>query len=375
MRISPVKTPVAAAPAFKAKIIDGHAHLGKWGDKYYGVEMLDKFIKEPININVDGVKSQDTLEKMIVSSAFAITDNGRTADELTGNEQMLKMIEGKKEYVPIAVCQPNKTGGDISKLEELFNKYPEKFKGLKFHPTALPMENENDFMKAYEPYMKFAQKKKLPCFFHCQGGQASAWNIYDLAQKTPEVPVILGHSGSIANGENINRENAIKVFEDALKTKKANIYMDLSWVDWSEQGFPSKEQPNIKRILTVAKENNGLNKVMFGTDAPLGCFGEWESPHFNNKTCYSDTVNFIKKTVSNMFGRESKKVNNKIFYENASQLYLNTLSPKQKLIKKGSIAAGAVLLCAAGAAFFLKNNSKSGTSNTELKSKINTRKK
>ncbi len=373
MRINPVKSP-GIATAFQAKIIDGHTHLGKWGDNHYSIESLDKFVKEPINISIRGIKSQDTIEKMVVSSAFVLSDNGRSTDELSGNEQLLKIIDKKKEYIPIAVCQPNKTGGDTSKIKQLFENNPNKFKGLKFHPTALPMDNERDFFKAYEPYMNFAKNKKLPCFFHCQGGQADAWNIYELAQKTPEVPVVLGHSGSIANNEIINRENAIKVFEDSLKTKKANIYMDLSWVDWNEQGFPSQEQRDIKRILTVAKENNGLNKVLFGTDAPLGCFGEWESPHFNNKTCYENTVSYLKTTIADLFGKNAPKVMNNVFYENSRKLYGCSMVNKNNMIKGGGILAGAIVL-ATGAAALIKKNRNSGTSDTELKRKINSRKR
>ncbi len=343
MRISAVNSTYNAAPAFQAKIIDGHAHLGEWGNNYYGIDKLDKFVKSPIDVNVNGVKTQDTIEKMVISSAFVINNHGNNADELTGNEAMLKMIKGRKEYIPIAVCQPNKTGGNTSKIEELFNKHPKVFKGLKFHPTALPLDNDADLLKAYEPYIKFAEKKKLPCFFHCQGGQADAWRIYEIAQKAPDVPVILGHAGSIANNETANRENAIKVFEDALKTKKANIYVDLSWVDWNNDGFPSKNQPDVKRILKIASDNKGLDKVVFGTDAPLGCFGEWESPDFNNKTCYSDTVSNLKKTIAEMFGKDAKKVTQKVFYDNANKLYSN---PLQRNLKKYGLAAAGLVVAA-----------------------------
>ena len=341
MRISTVNSVSNVVPSFQAKIIDGHAHLGAWGNNNYGLDKLDIFVKSPIDVNVNGVKSRDTITKMIVSSAYVLNNHGNSADEISGNEQMLKMIEGRKEYIPLAVCQPNKTNGDTSKIEELFNKKPKVFKGLKFHATALPLANDNDFMKAYEPYINFAQKRKLPCFFHCQGGQADAWKIYELAQKAPKLPIILGHSGAIDQEGRINRENAIKVFEDALKTKKANIYMDLSWVDWTEQGFPSKKQPDIKRILKIAHDNKGLNKVIFGTDAPLGCFGEWESPHFDNRTCYSNTVSNLKKTISDMFGKDAGKVNHKIFYSNAENLYSN---PLKNHIKKFGLAASGLVV-------------------------------
>ena len=355
MRIIPVVSGRGANPAFQAKIIDGHAHLGKWGERTYGVDNLDKFIKSPIEVVVNGQKSTDTIEKMVVSSAFALADKGNFADELTGNEKMLTMIEGRKEFIPLAVCQPSKTNGDITNIKELFNRHPNTFSGLKFHPTTLPLENDADFLKAYEPYINFAKEKNLPCFFHCQGGQADAWKIYELAQKAPEVPFILGHSGSLAGEGRVNRENAIKVFEDALKTKKANIYMDLSWVDWLDSGFPSKEQPDTRRILDIAYNNNGLGKVVFGTDAPLGCYGEWESPHFNNKRCYSDTVSYLKTTISQLFGKDAEKVSKQIFYSNSKKLYMKKGLFVSPLAKAGAAIAGVVAVGAIGAAAVNKN--------------------
>ncbi len=337
VKVASVNSVYGTAPAFQAKTNDAHVYLGRWGEKNYGIDKLDKFVKTPIDVYVNGVKAKDTIEKMIVASAYVLSDQGNTADEIVGNEELLKMIEGRKEYVPIAVCQPNKTMGDTSKIEKLFNKHPKVFKGLQFHATALPLANDGDLMKAYEPYIKFAEKKKLPCYFHCQGGQAGAWPIYELAQKAPKLPVILGHSGSKAGEGNSNRENALKVFEDSLKTKKANIYMELSWVDWSNQGFPSKDQPDVKRILKIAHDNNGLDKVLFGTDAPLGCFGEWESPHFNNRTCYSDAVSSVKQTISDLFGKEADSVTDKVFYKNVEKLY--TDSPLNKVNKLKSVAS------------------------------------
>lgn len=327
--------------SFQAKIIDAHAHLGKIWDKNYGIDSLDKFIKEPISVHVNNVTTKDTIEKMIVSSGSAVTGE---LDELVGNKQLLGIIRGRKEYLPIAVCQPAKTAGNISNIKKLFEAHPE-FSGLKFHPTFMPIQGDVNFTNAYLPYMEFAKSKNLPCLFHCQGGDADAYKIYELAKKTPKVPVILGHSGSTAGEGIINRTHAIEVFEKALTKKDANIYLDLSWVDWTDQGFPQKNQPDVKRILNIAKENNGINKILFGTDAPLGCFGEWESPHFNNKTCYSDAVSYFKQSISDVFGKDAEKVSNKIFYENANNIFKP--SSKPSIAKNAIIAFAGVAFLAA----------------------------
>lgn len=370
MRVNSINSSLAAKPAFKAKIIDGHAHLGRWDKNNYGIDKLDKFVNSTLNISINGQKSTDTIEKMVISSAFVLENKGNSTNEIAGNEMLLDMIKGRKEYIPIAVCQPNKTNGDTTNIRKLFETHPNQFKGLKFHPTALPLANDSDVIRIYTPYIDFAKEKKLPCFFHCQGGQADAWKIYELAQKAPELPFVLGHSGAVDAEGRVNRENAIKVFEDSLKTKKANIYMDLSWVDWDNQGFPSKEQPDVKRILTVARQNNGLDKIVFGTDAPLGCFGEWESKDFNNKTCYEDAVSRFKTTIKNMFGNKSEKVIDKIFYSNAKKLYsIKEVSGKLKFAKGGSAAVGLAAFCALGTALLNRNSDTTGIDH-KLRNKI-----
>ena len=320
--------------AFQAKIFDGHAHLGKIGGTDYNISNLDKFVKSPLNIKVDDVKSVDTIDKMVVSSGYAIIGE---ADEIAGNEKVLEMIKGRKEYVPIAVCQPNRTNGDTSKIKQLLEKHPE-FSGLKFHPTYLTMDNEAKYIDAYLPYMKLAEEKKYPCFFHCQGGQADAYKIYELAKKTPKVPVILGHAGALEGDTKINREHAIEVFEKSLKNKDANIHLDLSWVDWTTDGYPQRNQVDATRILRIAKEHNATDKILFGTDAPMGCFSESK---FNNKQCYEETVGSFKQTIKFVFGKDSAKVTDQIFYDNANRLYCkkSPVKPINPWLKKGGIAA------------------------------------
>lgn len=306
-------------PAFTAKIIDSHSHFGKFMGKEYEIDNLDKFIKSEIPTHINGKKGSDTIEKMIVSNCDAIEG---TLDELAGNKKILNIIRGREEYLPLAVCQPAKTNGDTSKIKQLFQENPGKFVGLKFHGTCLPLENEAKLTESYLPYMKFAQEKKIPCLFHCQGGQASGETIYKLAQQVPDVPVILGHAGSMTGEGRANREAALNAFKCSLKNKDANIYLDLSWVGWQDNGFPAKKHNDVKEILEIAKEHKATNKILFGTDAPLGCFGEWESPHFSNKTCYSDTVSAFKEQINEVFGKKGKSIANEIFYENANKLYV-----------------------------------------------------
>ena len=296
MQVSAVRPVVSATkPAFTAKIIDSHTHLGHIFGRDYGIDALDKFVKTNIPTEINGKKDFDTIERVIVSNGDAV---GGTLNELQGNEKMLNMIRGRKEYLPLAVCQPAKTGGDISQIEQLFQKHPNEFVGLKFHPTVLPVANEAEYVKSYTPYMEFANKHKLPCLFHCQGGQAGAEKIMELAKKVPEVPVILAHAGSLDAEGYANRDAALRVFEESLTKKNANIYLDMSWVGWGNDGLPQRHNEDVSRILKLAKEKNGTHKLLFATDAPLGCFGEQEISHCGNKASYSKAVSYLKEQIN-----------------------------------------------------------------------------
>lgn len=369
MRITAINATKGFTPiAFQAKIFDGHAHLGKVGNKNYGLSDLDKFVKQNLNIKINEQQTVDTIEKIAVSSGFVLTGE---MNELAGNEKLLEMIKGRSEYVPIAVCQPNKTNGDISNIKELFKKHPE-FSGLKFHPKFLPMANEADYMKAYEPYMEFAKKNNLACLFHCEGGQASPEKIYELAKKTPKVPVILGHSGAIENGSRVHREKVFEIFENSLKNKDANIHLDLSWVDWTTDGYPQRNQVDTTKILKIAEKYNATDKIIFGSDAPLGCFGEWENSGFNNKKCYEEAVGSFKQTIKFVFGDKSEKVTNQIFYDNADRLFCkrSAQKPTNPWLKRGGIAAAvvAVVFGVYEAVKHTQNNDKNP--NKKIKAKI-----
>lgn len=345
MQVPAVRGYSAVSPSFEAKIIDSHAHLGRFMEKDYGLDALDKFVKSNVETSINGVLGSDTIEKMIVSNMDAIEG---TMNEIDGNKKILNMIGNRKEYLPMAVCQPAKTGGDVSAIEKLLAENPNKFVGLKFHPTCLPLANDAEYAKAYLPYMELAKKHNLPCLFHCQGGQASADRIYELAQKVPDVPVILGHSGSLAGEGRPNRDAALRVFKDSLDTKKANILLDLSWVGWGADDFPAKKHPEVKEILEIAKDKKATNKILFGTDAPLGCFGTWESPHFSNKVSYSNTVSYFKEQIHDVFGKEGETVANKIFYENANNMFVknqrNNKIFNNKHLKHAAMAIGVMVL-------------------------------
>lgn len=203
----------------------------------------------------------------------------------------------------------------------------------------------------------------MPCLFHSQvnidysSGAAKVvqnvdlWDksdpefIYNLAKRHPNVPIIMGHTGA---GGVLAHNKAIDVLIKSIENNDAKLYCDISWLDF-ENGLPPEESKTLVSLLTRLKEKHALDRVMFGSDAPLGCYGE--SPvKFSPEYAYKMTIDNIKKNIRKHFADDSENIINKVFYENAHHLFfdngnVNTLAsaiPKNK--HKGSLFALVVLL-------------------------------
>lgn len=89
------------------------------------------------------------------------TEGKPYADEILGNEQIIRTFDGTAVDKFIAVCQP-KTG-NVGNIKQLFENYKDKFIGLKFHPNGAELPADS---KLYDSYLDFAAEKGVPCLFH-----------------------------------------------------------------------------------------------------------------------------------------------------------------------------------------------------------------
>jgi len=352
---------------FSGKIIDAHTHVGNWKGQQYSVGQLDAFVKSPLS-------NGDTIEKVIVSNLSAMNKEGML-DELSGNMEMLNIAKNNSKIAPLAVCQP-KTGS-VDNIKKLFKENPNKFIGLKFHPDGHEIIASSEL---FDPYLKFAQKQKLPCLFHCgiewvDGhlvDEAFHYSkpeaIYEAAKKIPKIPVILAHLG--AGGEQIHAR-AINVLLESIDKKDANLFADISWVD-----LDNPNKPTIIELIRKLKDKNALDKILFGSDAPIGEFSTGKNG-LTGQALYDKTVVEIKSAIRNNFNDEADSIIDKIFYKNADNLFfkktwLKTVSEGKHFPKKivtatflGLAAIGA--LCSFGAKHFSDNaSSQSETSKSVM---------
>lgn len=387
MRIIPTKQ-----LAFKANIIDAHVHRSSenclWNGTKFPTEKLDEFIKEPLTINVAGETQTDNITRVLVSSIDGLAWDEKQRQECGGIKSKLKpeeLIFAKNEldanldminkykkdnfFAVMAVCQPTKTNGSANNIEQLIKSHPNTIFGLKFHPQDLMLNADSPL---YDKYLELAKQEKLPCLFHSQVSvdysknpivrkDIKNWSdphyIYALAKRHPDVPIILGHMGA---GSDLGHDDAIDVFKKSLKNKDAKLYVDISWVNFHED-LPVERPNSIIEVIDNAKKNNALDRILFGTDAPLGCYGEphkLEKTKMTPKEAYELTVSRIKTAIKNNYGAEADSIINKIFYENANELFFEknwAKAPEKKTPKPiAPIAIGTI--CGVGIVTMLYKN-------------------
>ncbi len=335
---------------FKADIIDTHVHRGTpntlWKGEFFPTAKLDEFIKSPLNITVNGTGQTDNVKKVLASSidglipAQKLTKNGGMKfikDEKAANMDMIRKSQEDAFYQVMLVCQPSATNGNANTIRKLAKKYYNNVAGLKLHPGEMGL-NANSTL--YDDYLKAAEEYKLPCLIHSEVsinyvlGQendkhhyADPEYIYDLAKRHPNVPIIMGHTGL---GGKIANQKAINVLEESIKKNDANLYAEISWMDFSK-GRLNKAPEDIINLIKRMKELGKLDRIMFGTDAPLGIYGELKFTNLTPKESYEDTVSSLKSAIINEFGEEEgSDIINKIFYENAENLFFKNKPQLQK---------------------------------------------
>lgn len=319
--------------SFKAKIIDSHAHIGKFqGGQNTSAEQLNELAKDTFEVSVNGVKQTDEIEYFLVSNLECMYEHEKgkfLKDEITGNKELLEKCEQNPKLKAELVCEPK--NGNAKNIDQLLQEYNDKVFALKFHPQCSSLDANHP---SYEPYMQIAKKHNKPCVFHSDRIDtfASPLKIYELAKKTPEVPVVLYHMSMASGVDKIatishlsqeelnekglnevgkingfqwqNRErwnqDGIDVVKESLAKKDANLYLETSW---------TKPETVVKAIKEV-----GEDRVLFGTDAPLGDTVKKES--------YAKTVSEVKTAIKKEFGEKADGIINKVFFENAQKVFI-----------------------------------------------------
>ena len=312
--------------------------------------------------NVIDTVEVNNVKKVLVSTLSGLNPNGsqffkseqQAADEirnLKGND--------KVSLYPLLSCQPG-----ISKNTDTVKKLIEQnqFYGLKFHPSMTEMPIKDNF-EIYSNYLELADKKGLPCVFHSiTDGKSDPSQIIKLAEKYPKLPVVLYHIDLMSTPEQMSK--TIDEISNSVKNNKSNIFVDISWLT----DFNGKGEQN-KNILKQVLEKIGADRMLFGSDTPLGEMGDKEK--------YRKFTDFVENTVKDFYKNnpdKAEKVLNKIFYDNAEEIfidkkwYVQAAKQAKKMSSKTIALIGAgVIIAAAIIGKVISNNKKNDLDNRPSK--------
>lgn len=340
MKISSINCNVSFAR--NINIIDAHMHdktIENLGKSAVAGDIL-KFLS-PISTATDTF-----IPKKIFPSALdcCFYNNGNPfANEIIGNEQIIKTFDGTAIDKFIAVCQP-KTG-TVENIKQLFENHKDKFIGLKFHPNGAELPADSTL---YDSYLDFAAKKGIPCLFHSDrtfdtiypGTDGKFYpelkskfsrpeQIYTLAKRHPDVPIIMAHCGG---PEKADINAAVDVMLKSIENGDAKLYADISWmgIDDYVQGTSKRDMEKLVEVIKKLKNTSKgdmTDRILFGTDAPIDRFNS-----DNAKEIYKDYISDIHSAIKKNFPDEADELTDKIFYENAKKLFF---PEKQSIANSG----------------------------------------
>ncbi|MCS7385301.1 MAG: amidohydrolase family protein [archaeon GB-1867-005] len=203
-------------------IVDSHTHLGDF--PLFNVRLdADSMIK---------LMDEYNIEKSIVFSL--------------PNELTLKAVQKYPERLAGLVwVNPHRGDEAIKLIDKAVIEW--NFKGIKLHPL---LDSYLPDQEIVDPIMERARKHGIPVLFHCGHPPWSLpWHFSPLADRFPDVTIILGHMG---HGHIVYINGAIEIAK-----KHENIMLETS-------GMPMHSK------IKEAAEVLGPERILYGSDMPFG---------------------------------------------------------------------------------------------------------
>ncbi|MCK4307404.1 amidohydrolase [candidate division WOR-3 bacterium] len=210
------------------KIIDVHAHYGKW------------FILTNKNSMKDTLEimRKYSIEKAILSSSLAII-----YDFVEGNRELAKAIKGYKNLFGYVFLNPNYLELSLREMKKYLSK--KNFVGLKLYSNGYINQPLN--CKGHEKFLEVLAKdypEKGIILFHCWFQSVS--QLIELAKEFPTLKFIMGHMGGIEWKEVVEKVKEVK-----------NVYLEIC------SGYP------LRNKIEDAVKAVGAQRILFGSDMTL----------------------------------------------------------------------------------------------------------
>jgi len=203
--------------------IDMHAHLGRYSHAMSSYDPGD-FVAQ--------------IDRLGVQQAVCSHMQCMSHDVSWGNNEVWQAM---KNY-------PGRIAGYISLFpsskeavaEEMKICLDRGFTGIKFH-SANGFHYDDP---AYEPAWKLASEHQMPMLFHGHGSKPNSTDIMFLADRYPDAPILLAHSGGSGDLTAVVR----------LANSYPNIFLELC---------ASRSPLGVIKLLV---NQAGLNKIIWGSD-------------------------------------------------------------------------------------------------------------
>lgn len=220
------------------EVIDVHCHVGSsWGLTWFGFESATWTDRETKKLIKD-------LDEAGVDKVCAFSTANPQTDYSPNNRLIAQMAKDyPSRVIPFIRINPH-FGAESA--QKSFKEFAGNlnFKGLKLHPQLDAFTANNRYL--LRPVLEEARRYRLPVLIHTgEVYTASPGRVGDLAEEFTDVNFIAAHLGML------EWEEAISVAK-----KHENVYVETS------------SQPYI-RPITMAVQELGEEKVMFGCDSPF----------------------------------------------------------------------------------------------------------
>ena len=163
--------------------------------------------------------------------------------------------------------------------------------GLKLHPTVDDFPADD---RALDPFLDIAAEAGCPVACHSAPGDADPDHIRRLAERFPDVPIILYHTYL---GPPEGRRRAARHVRE-----QSNLYLETSWCQWR----------TVERLI----EEVGADRVLFGSDASIDGMAHYtrNPPNVEGRETYNDgLIPLVRKVGVN--------VASKLMGDNARRLF------------------------------------------------------
>ena len=163
--------------------------------------------------------------------------------------------------------------------------------GLKLHPTVDDYPADD---RELDPFMEIAAEAGCPVACHSAPGDADPDHIRRLAERFPDVPIILYHT--YLGPPEGRRRAADHVLE------QPNLYLETSWCQW-------------RTVLRLIEEV-GEDRVLFGSDASIDGSAHYtrNPPNVEGRETYNDGLIHLVRRLGSDRAR-------KVMGDNARRLF------------------------------------------------------